>query len=143
MDPGTSGLGAELRALVSTLSRHYRSQRPRGEVGDAALVVLLRLHRDGPQTLTTLSARLGVTPASLSQSIVRLVERGYAERARDEVDRRRVLLRATPRGVEVAGAARARMDAWFAGRLDALTAEERHRLESVLPVLRKLADPDG
>ena len=139
MDDASVGvLAAELRALVSALHRRYRSHRPRGDLGDAALSVLLRLQKAGPQTLTSLCDHAGVSLGSMSQSIRRLEELHYLERSKDRADGRRVLLTATRSGLEVAADVRARADGWFDGQLAALEPEERAKLESVLPILHKL-----
>ena len=48
-------LGGQVRSAVGRLYRRFRSERPEGGLGDAALAVLTRLHKHGPQTLTELS----------------------------------------------------------------------------------------
>lgn len=132
-------LGAELRAVVSALNRRYRSQRPVGELGDAALGVLIQLQKAGPQTLTQLCERAGVSLGSMSQSIRRLEQLGYVDRSKDPTDGRRVLLSATECGTAVALEVRTRVAGWLDDQLAALSPEERDRLASVLPILNKLA----
>lgn len=51
--------------------------------------------------MNVVAARLGVTLATLTISINRLVQKGFVERVRDENDRRRVLVSLTRRGREV------------------------------------------
>lgn len=135
-----SALGAELRTLVSALHRRYRSHRPPGELGEAALSVLLRLQKAGPQTLTALCEHAGVSLGSMSQTIRRLEQLDYVHRAKDPHDGRRVLLSATRAGAAVAADVRARMEEWFDGQLAALDPAERARLDAVIPILRKLAN---
>src|ERR1700749_4961538 len=60
-------LGGQVRSTVGRLYRRFRSERPEGSLGDAALEVLTRLHKAGPQTLTELSELARVSPASMSQ----------------------------------------------------------------------------
>ena len=55
-------LGAQLRSAVGRLYRRFRSERPEGGLGDAALAVLTRLQKHGPQTLTELSEHDRVSP---------------------------------------------------------------------------------
>ena len=56
-------LGGQVRAAVGRLYRRFRSERPAGSLGDAALDVLTYLHKHGPQTLTGLSEQGRVSPA--------------------------------------------------------------------------------
>src|ERR1700728_4172010 len=81
-------LGGQLRSAVGRLYRRFRSERPEGGLGDAALAVLTRLHKHGPQTLTELSEHDRVSPASMSQTVNRLTSAGYGVRARDPGDGR-------------------------------------------------------
>ena len=76
-------LGGQLRSAVGRLYRRFRSERPEGGLGDAALDVLTRLHKRGPQTLTELSEHDRVSPASMSQTVNRLTSAGYAVRTGD------------------------------------------------------------
>lgn len=142
-NPRISTLGTELRTLVAALNRRYRSQRPAGELGEAAMAVLLRLQKVGPQTLTDLSSNAGVSLGSMSQTLRRLEELDYVAREPDPRDRRRTLLAATPVGLEVAADVRARLEAWFDEQITQLEEDDLQRLESSLPALRKLADLPG
>ena len=85
-------LGAQLRSAVGRLYRRFRSERPEGGLGDAALDVLTGLHKRGPQSLTELSEHDRVSPASMSQTVNRLTSAGYAVRTGDPDDRRKVHL---------------------------------------------------
>jgi DNA-binding MarR family transcriptional regulator len=124
--PGAEAdLGGQLRVAVARLHRRFRSERPEGSLGDAALEVLTRLHKHGPRTLTELSEDDRVSPASMSQIVNRLTSAGYAVRTRDPHDGRKVLFSATAEGDEVAGAARAQRHAWLDRQLQALSEEDR------------------
>ena len=81
-DPDWStDLSAELRTAVGRVHRRFRSERLDGELGDAALSVLLQLRRFGPRGLTELSEHARVTPGSMSQTVNRLTSAGYGTRA--------------------------------------------------------------
>ena len=140
MEIEDGGLGGALRSTVARLYRRFRSERPEGSLGDAALEVLSRLHKHGPQTLTELSEHDHVAPASMSQSVNRLTTAGYVLRTRDPGDRRRVLLRVTPAGAELALAARGRRNAWLDERLRTLTPEEQGTIARACVLLREIAD---
>jgi DNA-binding MarR family transcriptional regulator len=133
-------LGGQLRSAVARLYRRFRSERPDGSLGDAALAVLTHLHKHGPLTLTELSGHDRVSPASMSQTVNRLTSAGYAVRTRDPVDRRKVLFSATPEGDELANAARAQRNAWLDERLRALSAEERAVIARAAALLSSIAD---
>ncbi|MEU1596610.1 MarR family transcriptional regulator [Streptomyces sp. NPDC005708] len=133
-------LGGQLRSAVGRLYRRFRSERPEGSLGDAALAVLTRLHKHGPQTLTELSEHDRVSPASMSQTVNRLTSAGYAVRTRDPDDRRKVLFSATAEGDELAGAARAQRNAWLDERLRALSAEDRAVIARASALLISIAD---
>ena len=133
-------LGAQLRSAVGRLYRRFRSERPEGGLGDAALDVLTRLHKRGPQSLTELSEHDRVSPASMSQTVNRLTSAGYAVRTGDPDDRRKVLFSATAEGDELAGAARAQRNAWLDRRLQALSAEDRAVIARATELLGAIAD---
>ena len=139
-EPAQADLGGQLRFTVGRLYRRFRSERPEGSLGDAALAVLTRLHKHGSQTLTELSEHDRVSPASMSQTVNRLTSAGYAVRARDPGDRRKVLFSATPEGDELASAARAQRNAWLDQRLRALSAEDRAVIARATALLSSLAD---
>ena len=133
-------LGGQLRSAVGRLYRRFRSERPEGSLGDAALAVLTHLHKHGPQTLTDLSEHDRVSPASMSQTVNRLTSAGYAVRTRDPGDGRKVLFSATAEGDELANAARAQRNAWLDERLRALSAEDRAVIARAAALLSSIAD---
>jgi DNA-binding MarR family transcriptional regulator len=137
---GAADLGGQLRSAVGRLYRRFRSERPEGGLGDAALDVLTRLHKRGPQTLTELSGHDRVSPASMSQTVNRLTSAGYAVRTRDPGDGRKVLFSATAAGHQLAGAARAQRNAWLDERLRALSAEDRAVIARATALLSSIAD---
>jgi DNA-binding MarR family transcriptional regulator len=133
-------LGGKLRSAVARLYRRFRSERPEGSLGDAALAVLSRLQKHGPQTLTALSEHDRVSPASMSQTVNRLTSAGYAVRRPDPGDGRRVLFSATAEGDELASAAREQRNAWLDEQLRALSAEDRAVIARATALLNSIAD---
>jgi DNA-binding MarR family transcriptional regulator len=116
------------------------SRGGRARLGDAALDVLSRLHKHGPQTLTELSEHDRVSLASMSQTVNRLTSGGYAVRTRDAGDARKVLFSATAIGDELARAARAQRNAWLDERLRSLSAEDRAVIARATALLSSIAD---
>jgi DNA-binding MarR family transcriptional regulator len=140
VEAGEADLGAQLRSAVGRLYRRFRSERPDGSLGDAALAVLARLHKHGPQTLTELSEHDRVSPASMSQTVNRLTSAGYAVRTRDPGDGRKVLFSATADGDELASAALAQRNAWLDEQLRALSREDRALIARAAALLASMAD---
>src|ERR1700744_3558895 len=133
-------LGGQVRSAVGRLYRRFRSERPEGSLGDAALEVLTRLHKAGPQTLTELSELARVSPASMSQTVNRLTSAGYAVRTRDPDDGRKVLFRATAEGHELARAAQTQRNAWLDQQLGTLSAADRAVIARAMDLLSAVAD---
>jgi DNA-binding MarR family transcriptional regulator len=133
-------LGGQVRWAVGRLYRRFRSERPEGSLGDAALEVLTHLHKAGPNTLTELSELARVSPASMSQTVNRLTSAGYAVRTRDPDDRRKVRFSPTALGDELASATRAQRNAWLDGQLRALSAEDRAVIARATTLLSRIAD---
>jgi DNA-binding MarR family transcriptional regulator len=138
--PEAEDLGGQLRSAVGRIYRRFRSERPEGSLGDAALAVLSHLQKHGPQTLTQLSEHDRVSPASMSQTVNRLTSAGFAVRSRDPGDGRKVLFSATAEGDELASAARAQRNAWLDEQLRALSPEDRAVIARAAALLGSIAD---
>jgi DNA-binding MarR family transcriptional regulator len=138
--PDEAGLVGQVRSTVGLLYRRFRSERPEGALGDAALEVLIHLHKNGPRTLKQLSDRAGVAPASMSQSVNRLAADGLVTRTSDASDGRKVLFSTTPEGAELAGTARAQRNAWLQGRLETLSAEDRETVRRACELLSGIVE---
>jgi len=54
----------------------------------------------GGATATEAGRRLGISKQAAGKTVERLAELGYVERSGDDADRRRKLVRLTPRGIE-------------------------------------------
>jgi DNA-binding MarR family transcriptional regulator len=79
--------------LTRLLYRVSRTQLPRGMATTLAALV-----DDGPQRITPLAAREGVSQPTLTRMVGRLEELGYVRRERDPSDRRSVLVSITTKG---------------------------------------------
>jgi DNA-binding MarR family transcriptional regulator len=135
-----TALGGRVRSAVGRIYRRFRTERPEGTLGDTALDVLTWLDKVGPQTLTQLSDRGNVAPASMSQSVNRLTSSGYAIRTPDPSDRRKVLFSTTPEGASLARDTRTRRNSWLDVRLQALSPDDQKAIARACELLGEIAD---
>jgi len=133
-------LSQQLRTGIGRVYRRFRALRATDELGDAAMSVLTRVRKEGPQTLTALSDDARVTPSSMSQTVNRLTAGGYLVRSADPTDGRRVLFELTESGRRTERESIARGRAWFEGELTRATDEERAVLLRAAGILERIAD---
>ena len=94
-------LDAYPRVYFACHTRHVRDPQTGDELSAHQASILDHLDEVDPMSMTELAGHMGVTVATMSLAIDRLERKGYARRARDPRDRRRVLLRVTNAGVRV------------------------------------------
>ncbi|MCL2560247.1 MAG: MarR family winged helix-turn-helix transcriptional regulator [Turicibacter sp.] len=63
--------------------------------------VLEAIRKCDPPTMGTIAAKLQITPGTLTSSVNKLIDKGYVNRHRSEVDRRIVTLSLTAKGESV------------------------------------------
>ncbi|WIB62053.1 MarR family transcriptional regulator [Curtobacterium sp. MCLR17_007] len=134
-----ASLSTDFRIAVNRLSRTLRAQKADTTVSDAMFSALARLHRDGPMTLADLSRGDGVTPPSMTKTVAALVTRGLVSKGGHGDDRRKVLIGATPAGIDFVLETRRRRDGWLSPKLAALTPAERRVLVDATEIMRRLA----
>ncbi|WP_445153418.1 MarR family winged helix-turn-helix transcriptional regulator [Arthrobacter sp. Hor0625] len=87
----------EYRASETAMRRRTRSSMAMGETDLLALRYLLEAERAGAGIRPKeLAARLGMTSASMTALVDRMVKGGYVTREPHPVDRRAIILRPTP-----------------------------------------------
>ncbi len=140
----TSEAGFLIGAVHRTAGRLFaRLLADRGvpDLGGAENTILYRLWRDGPRPTTDLARAAGYGKSTATSVLDRLERSGWIVRARDEGDRRTIMVAPSPKAVALHGAyaaVSAEMNArWFTG----FTDEEIERLESALK--RVLANLGG
>ena len=136
----TNELGHQLRHTILRLARRVRAERADNAMSDGKLSVLFMLANEGAQTLGSLSEHERVTPPSMNRTINALVEAGLVSRVADATDGRKVAIDVTDAGRRLVKETRRRRDAWFASRLNTLSADERATLDAAETILRRLAD---
>jgi DNA-binding MarR family transcriptional regulator len=104
---------------------HVRDPRSGAMVSARQVSIMDHLDADAPTILSDLAGHLGVTSATMSIAVGRLVEQGYVTRELDAVDRRKVQLRLTEAGARVCAANSVLEPTLVAGMLDQLGPAER------------------
>jgi DNA-binding MarR family transcriptional regulator len=99
---GDLELALAVRALA-VATEQYRAQQARARLGvsPTEMIALGILHVEGPQTISDLARRLAMTPASSTELADRLERADLVERFPHPTDRRKRLLRVTPRTAQV------------------------------------------
>ncbi len=97
---------------------------------------LLFVDRNPGCSLAAAAEHLGITPATASATVDRLVRQGLMEREPARSERRRVQLNLTADGQELVHAARGSTQARLAERLSVLDGADLTRLETALALLR-------
>jgi DNA-binding MarR family transcriptional regulator len=99
-------------------------------------LMLLTFSRHGSLPLGKMSERLMVHPASITNTVDRLEERGFVARRRDSVDGRRVLAVLTPAGRAVAAEATGPLNDIQFG-LSSIGLDEAEGLNAILRLVRE------
>ena len=95
---------------------------------------------DGPMSAGQLSAATGLKPAATTALLDRLETKGLVERYRDDRDRRVVLVRMTPSGVEQIGAMYQPLVRDGVGLFDQLTDHDLTVMRDYLELCTALTD---
>ena len=125
-------------AAIHVLRRVAREDAASG-LGGPALSALSVVVFGGPLSLGRLADAERVRPPTMTRTVQGLEAAGLVQREQRPDDRRIVNISATPRGVEVLQAARARRVAALASALEALGERDRRTLERAAELLDGLA----
>jgi DNA-binding MarR family transcriptional regulator len=118
---------------------HVRDPKTGLDVSARQVSILDHLDANHPTMVSDLAKHLGVTPATMSLAIGRLVDRGYVTRILDPIDRRKVQLRLTADGVRVTNANSVLEPALVEDMLDQLSAADRRTALNGLAILARAA----
>jgi DNA-binding MarR family transcriptional regulator len=139
---GTMALDSLATALAADLERIFglfRSLSPASGLSMTAAATLADIERLGPQRLTALAVREGVTQPAMTQLISRLEESGLVRREASQEDGRVVLVVITDEGRVVLARRRAGRTERLAAIIAQLDPEHLAALASALPALDSLA----
>ena len=132
-------VAATLAVGLDRIIRLYRSLTPPGELSLTAVATLASIEGLGPQRLTTLAAREGVTQPAMTQLISRLEDAGQVRRESDPDDGRVVLVAITDEGRATLAHRRDSRAARLAAILAQLSPEHLAALSAAQPALEALA----
>jgi DNA-binding MarR family transcriptional regulator len=132
-------LAAALATDLEQIIRLFRSLSPPSGLSMTAAATLASLERLGPQRLTLLAAREGVTQPAMTQLISRLEESGLVRREASPEDGRVVLVVITDEGRATLARRRAVRTERLTGIITQLGPAHRAALASALPALDALA----
>ncbi|GAB4058060.1 MarR family transcriptional regulator [Catellatospora paridis] len=129
----------DLALTVQRLFGALRRLSPPG-ISLSAAATLATLEREGPQRLTELAVREGVTQPAMTQIVTRLERDALAARTADPADRRVVLVEITQAGRDLLRHRRDVRAERVAALLAQLDPADRAAVEAALPALGRLAD---
>ena len=130
-------LAADLRVSLGQITRRLRAEVT---FPFTQAMVLGRLNREGPQSISDLAAGARMRPQSMAEAVYELERAGLVTRLQDPDDRRRRFVLLTEPGRAAIEEDRAHRDTWLSRVLAALSEEERALLRDVAPVLRRIAE---
>ncbi len=113
------------RIFFACHSRHVHDPRTREKVSAHQASILDHLDSVEPTSLQELASHMGVTPATMSLGVERLVRRGYVLRRQSKTDGRQLELRLSAAGTRLREAQSVLDPARVRALLDNLSASER------------------
>lgn len=131
-------LGLDLRLACQRIARRVRYESTPFSVAPHQLAVLARLE-DGPLPPGEIADLERVSAPSMTRTVNRLVDEGYAERTKHPTDGRVVLIGLTGAGRALIDEARHRQDLWVTSRLRQLGDEDVAAVAEVVRVLTRVA----
>jgi DNA-binding MarR family transcriptional regulator len=132
-------LAAALATDIERIVGLFRSLSPASGLSMTAAATLAGIERLGPQRLTLLAAREGVSQPAMTQLISRLEESGLVRREPSPDDGRVVLVAITELGQATLARRRSARAERLAGIIAQLSPDHRAALAAALPALDALA----
>jgi DNA-binding MarR family transcriptional regulator len=132
-------LGRAFKGAIAAVRRlRGRDTQHPEEIAHAQYALLFELAQRGEMPAGELAAAADLTPATVSGMLDHLAEAGLVARARSERDRRIVVCRLTPAGVERVAARHARLVPLWNAALAEFDVEELRAATAVLERVREI-----
>ena len=138
VDLETHDAAVRLRLVLARLSRALRQQGSSG-LTLGQISALSTVEQWGPMRMSSLANHEAVGASVATRMVASLEETGLVQRTDDPDDRRASLVELTQRGRDVLDGLRFERTIGLSSRLERLTIKERERIDSVLPILEKMA----
>ena len=130
-------VASELRVVLGQLVRRLRAEKG---LPVSHTVVLGRLDREGPQSVSDLAVSERMRPQSMAQTVAEMEADGLVQRAPDPNDRRRAIVSLTDQGRVKLEEGRRRGAGWMARVFEELDAEEQALLSDAVKILRRIVE---
>jgi DNA-binding MarR family transcriptional regulator len=136
-----SRLAAELRTTFGQVKRKMRDHGGLGDFTSSQIAVLLRLEKEGPETVSSLARAEGMRPQSMSAVIAPLEEMGFVAGAADPNDGRKTLMSLTKACKKWIEDGRAARQDWLARAIQQkLSPQEQNQLSSAIHLLARIVE---
>ena len=136
-EEAVAGLGADLLAVVARLNR-YATQRIQMQLPAAQARLLSTIDAHGEARICDLAAVDHCSQPTMTMQVRRLEDAGLVSRTVDPDDARAVLIRITPKGVDMLRQVRIDRGAAIDPYLERLDDADRQTLDDAVRVMRKL-----
>ena len=136
-----SDLAAQIRTTLSRLQRRLREQGGGGDLAPSQVSVLLRLEKDGADTVSGLARAEGMRPQSMSSIVTSLQDAGLVSGIPDPNDGRKTLMSLSKKCEKLLRESRAARQDWLTTVIvQKLSAREQQQLSTTLELLSRLAE---
>ncbi|MFT9359356.1 MarR family winged helix-turn-helix transcriptional regulator [Acetobacter okinawensis] len=134
-------LARDIRSLVGKLKRRLREQAQVGDLTPSQASALLRLEKEGPNTVSGLARAEGMRPQSMATVVAALEAGGFVVGEPDPTDGRRTLLSLTAACHKWIGEGRAARQDWLARRLEErFSSKEQQEVARIIVSLMQLVE---
>ena len=134
-------LAEGLWAIYRKLKRKLREQGEQSNLRPAQVSVVLRLHKDGPATVSSLARAEGMRPQSMSAIITSLLEAGLVSGSPDPNDRRQTLMALSRKCQQLLSDGRAATQDWLTTIIQKkLSSQEQEQLATAVDLLARLIE---
>ena len=139
--PSGERVAGELRLVLKKLIQRLREQGNPAGLTLSQMVVLGRLERDGPATVSTLARAEGMRPQSMGATVETLQVAGLVSGTPDPQDGRQTILTLTAACRKMFREGRAAREDWLWQAMQShLSAEERATLAQAVTLLQRIAN---